>query len=529
MDFHRPAVFLAILSAAMFAEPIAPLRADDANSSPKVAQVPYQAPATAPRYTAFISDLHFGVGKDAGGAWDPTEDFRWPRALDGFLNKISEDGGQRVDLVIVGDFLELWQPPAEIKCIGVGADLGCTIDEMSSLVRLVVTEHAADIGILRAFAERGENRLHIIVGNHDSTLRYESVWKPLGAALNADSGRINLLTEGIWVSGDGRIVAEHGHQIGQDVNKYATWPTISREVDGKDYIVRPWGELFVQRLFNSQERTYPIIDNLSPETAGARYRAADRGIWGSASDIAKLLTFNLLETSLRQKSVMLGKPPSGKVSWDTSIGRKMGAMLFLYSLAPDDPFRLQLQQDDADAAAIRSELTQLANDKMRLPDEEVQQLCDMIAVNEKDHVCWDMQLGSLAEHFLSSKSKVMARHLAARQVAFKLMRVFIYGHTHQFEEPWPVDLEGTSVTISVANTGAFQRLIDEPGFLKRLNGRTPEEALRTMSLDELPPCYTAVIVTPTASGQIPVPKIQAWYMPEDGSGALTAPDDPRCH
>ena len=513
------------LAALILACSAPPLRAE---LPPAVAQVPYQAPAASARHGVFISDLHFGVGKESGGAWDPTEDFRWPKALEGFLNQISEDGQQRVDLVVVGDFLELWQPTPDIKCNGVSADLGCSIDEMASLVGKVVSEHANDLGILRAFAERGENRLHIIVGNHDSTLRYGAVWKPLGAALNADSGRINLVTDGLWVSDDGRIVAEHGNQIGQDVNKYATWPKISRHVDGKDYIIRPWGELFVQRLFNSQETTYSIIDNLSPETAGARYRAADRGLWGSAADVAKLLSFNLLETSLRQKSVMLGKPPAGKVDWDIALGRKKGAMLFLYALPKDDPLRLQLEKDDPEATAIKAELAKLANDEERLPNAEVQQLCDMIAVNEKDQVCWNLQLGSLAAHFLSSKSKVMAKHLADRQRAHKSMRVFIYGHTHQFEEPWRVELEASPVTITVANTGAFQRLIDEAGFLKRLNGRTPQDALRTMTLEELPPCYTAVVVPAGAPGQVPVPKTQAWHMPEQGPGAFTSPDDPRC-
>jgi UDP-2,3-diacylglucosamine pyrophosphatase LpxH len=520
---------IAILAAMILAISPAPAHADSTSSSPDVARVTYQVPAEATRHTVFISDLHFGVGKEAGGAWDPTEDFRWPKALAGFLDKITEDGQQRTDLVIVGDFLELWQPPAEIKCTGVSADLGCSVDEMAALVGKVASEHAVDLGILRAFAERGENRLHIIVGNHDSTLRYAKVWQPMGAALNADSGRINFVTEGVWVSGDGRIVAEHGNQIGQDVNKYATWPTISRQVDGQDYIVRPWGELFVQRLFNGQERSYSIIDNLSPETAGARYRAADRGLWGSAADIARLLSFNLLETSLRQKSVMLGKPPPGKVNWDIALGRKKGAMLFLYSLPQDDPFRSQLEKTtDAESMAIKAELTNLASDRTRLPDAEVQQLCDMIAVYQKDQLCWNMQLGALAEHFLSSKSKVMAKHLAARQATYKSMRVFIYGHTHQFETPWRVQLEGAPITITVANTGAFQRLIDEPGFLRRLNGRTEQEGLRTMKLEELPPCYTAVIVPAAATGQIPVPKTMAWHMPEDSAGIFIAPDDLRC-
>jgi UDP-2,3-diacylglucosamine pyrophosphatase LpxH len=527
MSIGRAIALLVAVGVIVSAGPIVSPRADEVNMSPAVAKTPYQPPPTSQRYTVFISDLHLGIGKDADGAWDPTEDFRWPKALEGFLNRISEQGEQRVDLVIVGDFLELWQPPIEIECKGASADYGCTIDEMASLVHKVVNEHSKDLDILRTFAERGENRLHITVGNHDSTLRYETIWNPLGTALNASSGRIDLVTEGLWVSADGRILAEHGHQIGHDANKYASWPDISRRVDGKDYIVRPWGELFVQKLFNDQERRYPIIDNLSPETAGARYRAADRGLWGSAVDVAKFLAFNLLETSLRQKSVSLGKPPAGKVDWDVSLGRDMGALLFLYSLPRDDPFRRQLEAEGAEAAAIKEHLTALAKDKVSLPDEEVQQLCDMIAVYEKDHICWDVKLGAAAEHLLVAKTKVMARHLEERQSKFKSMRIFIYGHTHQYEERWDVKLEG-SVSVAVANTGAFQRLIDEQGFLSRLNGRSPEEALRTMKLDELPPCYTAVIVPPADAGGIPVPKALAWYMPENGVGSFIPVDDDRC-
>jgi len=294
---------LCLFAGTTLAPPVASLRAEQADPSPPIAQTLYQAPAASPRFLAFISDLHFGIGKQKNGAWDPTEDFRWPNALQGFLNKISEEGRENADLVIVGDLLELWQPPPEIKCSGNNADLGCSIDEMTSLAQWVVSAHPEEMRILRAFAERGQNRIHIIPGNHDSALRYESVWKSLGEALNADSGRINAVTNGLWVSNDGRIVAEHGNQIGQDVNKYATWPNISRRVEGKDYIVRPWGELFVQRLFNEQERTYPIIDNLSPETAGARYRATDRGVWGSAADVAKDACLqpvgNVVETEIR--------------------------------------------------------------------------------------------------------------------------------------------------------------------------------------------------------------------------------------
>src|SRR5690242_3268833 len=58
-----------------------------------------------PRCVVLISDLHFGVGKDSTGNWDPTEDFRWGEELNSFLDTISLWGGNKVDLVIAGDLL----------------------------------------------------------------------------------------------------------------------------------------------------------------------------------------------------------------------------------------------------------------------------------------------------------------------------------------------------------------------------------------------------------------------------------------
>lgn len=495
-----------------------------AQDGPAVAQVRYEPPADTPRLTVFISDLHFGVGRGANGSWNPTEDFRWPNALQGFVDKVSEMGGHRTDLVIVGDFLELWQPPA--PCQGQGPDLGCTLDEMSALSQLVVDQHKDDFAILKLFAERGDNRLHVIVGNHDSTLRYREVWKPVGAALNASSGRVELVTNGVWESKDGRIVAEHGHQIGEDVNKYATWPEISRRSNGRDYIVRPWGELFVQRLFNSQEATYPIIDNLSPETAGAKIRAADRGLWGSAADLAKLIAFNLLETSLSQKMVTLGDPPAGPITWNVENAREKGASLLLFALPADDPLRKQLEPPGVDTDSVRSEMTALVRDPLRLPDEEIQQICDLVAIREPDQKCWNGSLGVLAQNVLESKAKVLAKHIKTRLPDHKSMQVLIYGHTHQFEKPWPVRLGG-GIEIIVANTGAFQRLINEEEFKARLKGRTPVEGLRTMDLEELPPCYTTILVPSVGPNDDLAPEVKAWRMAEGGQGSLISATDCR--
>jgi hypothetical protein len=111
-----------------------------------------------PRLLTFISDLHFGLGRQANGQWSPKEDFRWGNALAGFLDELGARGAHHVDLIIVGDFLELWQPPPEIRCEGLGADTGCTIFEMVRIAQAVVSAHSNELTLLRDFSKRGENR-----------------------------------------------------------------------------------------------------------------------------------------------------------------------------------------------------------------------------------------------------------------------------------------------------------------------------------------------------------------------------------
>jgi hypothetical protein len=108
------------------------------------------------------------------------------------------------------------------------------------------------------------------------------------------------------------------------------------------------------------------------------------------------------------------------------------------------------------------------------------------------------------------------------------LRIFIYAHTHEFEAGWPLKLAGgTEVTIH--NTGAFQRTVDEKGFLARVakDNLTPGEALRKIRLEQLPPCYSAVVVTYSDSG-VPVSKTWRWRQVEGGSGVLVEPGDNRC-
>jgi UDP-2,3-diacylglucosamine pyrophosphatase LpxH len=487
-----------------------------------------RAQSEQPRLLAFISDLHFGLGRGPDGRWSPREDFRWPKALAGFLAELRRRS-DRVDLVIVGDFLELWQPPAGIACEGLGPDAGCTVAEMVQIAQTVIAAHGADFALLGDFAKAGDNRLHIIPGNHDSALLLPPVWNLLAAALDADRGRVALVSRGVWTSPDGRVVAEHGHQVGNDVNRYPAWPRITTDSAGTTYLVRPWGERFVQRVFNSQEDEYEIIDNVAPETVGVKYRIAERGYAKTAADVALFIAFNLFETSFVQKLSELGGSDAAAEHdrWDVKRAREeIGALLFLEALDPNDPLRAEIETGGAAGEAVKAELAALARDESRVSDDDVRALCDHLTLRKSAQRC-NATAGALLEADLRTRRHVMRGHLAGHLRADERLRIFIYGHTHALEEGWQVAIApGRAVTVH--NTGAFQRTMDEKGFIARMRARnlSPNEALRAIKLEELPPCYTAVLVT-TGSGA-PQSKTWRWHMPEDGTGTLVEPGDPRC-
>ncbi len=477
------------------------------------------APAqTQPRQLVVISDLHFGAGKRAGNAWYPQEDFRWPAALKGFLGNISKAGHQRVDLVIAGDFLELWQPPEHIRCDG-AANAKCSVATMAAMTAHIVGQHGAELRALADFAETGDNKLYIVPGNHDAALLVPEVWSMLATALRADKGRVSLVGSGVYTTPDGGVVVEHGHQIGADVNAFARWPQLIKQRAGKAYIESPWGEHFVQKLFNKKEHAYPIIDNLSPESAGARLLMADRGVWGSAVDMARFIRFNLFETTLAQKGQSLGDAGAAPPTCTRAEATSLGYRFFIEALPAEDAFRKAVEADNPQARQVQAELTALA---ATLPDDELADICSKRRENGS--------LGAAAQHLFVRPENVMRKHLEKRNAEFPNMKIFVYAHTHSLEQPWKVGLDLLS-NITVLNTGAFQRLIDMAGYdarVKEMNLAKRSDGLTRISLESLAPCYSFVRVATLADGTRQ-PATLVWRMDETHTtGAELAGRDASC-
>ena len=494
--------------------------------------------------TVFISDLHFGLGRTSDNRWNPLDDFRWSRALKVFLDAISAETNDKTTLVIAGDLFEMWQHPS-VRCRSGDADHGCTVAQMEQIARTIVAGHRGDLETLGAFAGRGGNHVVVIPGNHDAALMLPTVWSIVLPAFSAPAGKVERIDSGVWVSKDGQIVAEHGHQMpGEDVNGYKTWPRVTAAFRGKEFMLRPWGELFVAGLYDDVEQRYSLIDNLIPQSNGVRHYLKDRGFLGGASDVARFIAFNLTQTSLKQISD-LGEPPTeGPPPWDVARARQLGWRLFARAIPPAGPegadaeegwYRAKLEKGEGrEWLDVRARLDSLARDSMAIPDDEVRNLCDKVAAaatTEAD-ICprKDPTLGKEILKSLSPGARLRAlqAHLKKRHEQVPGMRVFIYGHTHELQCTSKVTPEGL-VPFDVANTGAFQRLADDAKFTKKASEMhiTPAQALSRLTVEDLPPCYTAVLVR--YNGADPVVSVKNWLMAEtDATGQFVDPTDCRC-
>lgn len=474
------------------------------------------------RTAVFISDLHFGVGRNAEGNWDPFEDFRWTRALGGFLDHVSSTYRDNVDLVILGDFFELWQPHEGMRCTSPTAGLGCTKDQAEELVGHAVKAHARDLALLTAFSQKNGNHLYIVPGNHDAALLLPNVWKRVGDALNAQQG-VSRVDSGVWTSCDRKIVGEHGHQIGKDVNRFKDWPVVvAKHGDGSEYLIRSWGEQFVQKLFNDEEREYPIIDNLSPESAGARYRFADRGVAKTALDSVRFVAFNLFQTSIRQKAGVFGESNVvGADEWSAEYARSLGAALLAAGLPTDDPIGVRLSsRGDADA-----DLRDAADEYIGSLDEpSLKQLCDHAAIRKGKVFCVQPVSGAATQALFNTKESVLKAHLRGRLLEYGRMKYFVYGHTHQFESPWDLRLSD-SRSVEVANTGAFHRVIDEKQFAQLIKGKIDKsDALKQVTNEQLPACYSYVVAVP--DGLEYKIQLRRWQQDESGDGKALSSGSP---
>lgn len=500
----------------------APVRAGAQAPQCPIVPLPPAAPTMGgDRVTLFVSDLHMGVGK-VNGKWHPTEDFRWHAEFDDFLEAASAAVDDPVDLILVGDIFELWQPLDPGRCsydslsgvIGKKAlDLGCTEAEALALFRRVRNQHRRFFRSVAHFVMRGDNRAILLPGNHDAALLFPSVAAAVMSAFpQAARPRIHIASEGYWMSADGSIVAEHGQQIGADPNCFEGWPTDPFiEHAGTSHLRKPWGEQLVQKLYNSYEVTYPTVDNLSELFKGVRYAAQASGLAGALADVGRLIRFFFTQMSWDQTRQILGK--NGVPIWkvdeelaklDTSERR----WKFLVESYPaGDPLR------DPFAGASFKDLPEQAP----FTKEEVEAICDrrwlLLQQNASSGIelCEGTgKLGAISEkigEFVNPKAKNerFQSYLTDFQAAIPAsarpntnFALYVYGHTHKVESNYlPFDSTASGAPV-VFNDGAWQRTATPDVWctIARNEGLSDAQAIGQLTPDDLPGCYPFVIVSP---------------------------------
>ncbi|MDM0041758.1 metallophosphoesterase [Variovorax sp. J22G21] len=483
--------------------------------------------ADSDRHVVLVSDLHVGAGK-VGNDWNKIEDFRWQADFDSFLGWVAARGGKGSDLVFVGDTFELWQSPT-MTCTGDLSNPACKIpdcneddteigcNEQEALARLehVIKAHADFVNSLRSFVAAGDHRVFFIPGNHDAALLFSKVQ----ARLLAEFAGLPVTVEsrGYWLSGDGEIYSDHGHQF-DDLNQFDRWPAPFVDRKGITYLRKPWGENMVQQFYNQYEYVFPIVDNLSDEWTGVKFALDQASFRQTSVAIGKLFRFVLLQESIRQAFIALGEDQLPQ--WDRKTVRRMPTDFFLDILKPEP--RLYA------AASASKKSGGLVFDGASLTDNEVDAICAAKNNLAGATPCPKLstELGAAVKGIFIGKRQMEVDYLrrVLPQVAAdprQVASVYVFGHTHSAVEPATLplgEMKGGSVNVVHANTGAFQR-VASPSQIEAILAQPKMRTKVALDLqpEDLPACYNFVWVQPYKGS--PGVKLLRWSQRADGSFA----------
>jgi hypothetical protein len=532
-----PAVLLALLAA------LSMVNADHL-SQPQIARS---------RGIVVLSDMHMGIGRDKSGGWDPYEDFRWPDDFAAFLKAVDAEGSSAVDLILNGDSFELLQS-RDTDCTAPAADLGCT--EPQALMRLerVLAAHDAEMKALAQFARSGSNRVVFVPGDHDAALLGPTISRRLVSALpaRAPAARVEVAASGYWLSADGQVYAEHGHQIGFGAHKFENWPSPFVRRSGRDYLARPWGEQIIQDFYNRVEDRYPIVDNVAAAGTGLKYVLAADGVADAGDAAPRLLRYFLLTMSWQQFRMELNDGEVQPPQWDIAQVRAQGPAFLVSAMPDDDLFKPLAARALADG--------RLAKSMDELTDDEVAAVCDYRAALRRARRRFEPAVtqfaprgpvvaecprtpetrGGVFDYLWQSRDLVFARHLET--VARRLpgpprpIAVFVHGHTHLPDRAQTganmisggllkIPMEGFSpvrgaLSPVAINGGAWQRTIT-PAQLDRIKTErnlSDRDLMRSLQPEDLAPCYSFVHIPPYTG--TPAPSVRYWRQAAGGDWAL---------
>lgn len=503
-----------------------------------------QTPIASSRTTIVLSDLHMGTGRDAAGAWHPTEDFRWADELRGFLAAVDREGTSAVDLVLNGDVFDI--AAATDRGCEVGPESRCGERELRAQLERVLAAHRAELDAIGAFANAGSNRVTFVPGDADAALLLPTLAQRVVRAIGARPNRVEVSSKGFWVSRDGRLHAEHGHQLRWSGYRLDGWPaSFVKEKDGQR-LRRSRGARLIADLYRSLEPKYPLVDNVAMLGAGLKL-AVDAESAALSPALTPALLRHLLFSTINWQQFRMElddgdvEPPA----WVVSEVRAQGGAFLLSTVPEDDPIRptlvAALKASDLDAPA------------RALSDEEIVMLCDYRAAARRARRRFEPLVtqfaprgpaltecprtpdtrGGLYDYFWRSRDNGYLAYIAEatkRVPANTQPTVFVLGHTHLADRAQDranmlsgglltIPMQGFSpkrkaLTPIVINGGAWQRTITPV----QLDRRLADRPFSSLVPEDLAACYSFVAIPPYTDG--PSPLVQYWRRGEAGAWAV---------
>jgi UDP-2,3-diacylglucosamine pyrophosphatase LpxH len=498
----------------------------------------------ASRSIVVLSDLHMGSGRDSSRQWLPQERFRWSKEFAEFLKSVSRTGNNAVDLVLNGDTFEILRTP-EDACGADSPDEGCT--EAGAVARLdqLLKTHAGEIDALAEFARTGSNHVTFVPGDRDAALLFGRVQRRLLSAIDAPREKVATASAGYWLSPDGQVFVEHGHQVGFSPHRLDRWPAPFVKRSGADRLVRSWGERLLAELEAAYQGRFPAVAHVAALGTGFKYVfALDEQMANRL--LPQLLRHSLFSISWQQFRMELDDGDVAPPAWDLERLREQGSAFVAASIPNDDPLK----------PLVTKALSGGGLDAIQLTDDEIVAVCDYRAAVRRARRRFEHTLTQLAprgpavaecprsagsrgatyEYFWRSRDLMFSRHLDAiagqGAAARRPIRVFVYGHTHVPDRAQSlantisggllkIPMEGFSprrgeLTPVVINGGAWMRTMT-PVSLERAaadSGRTVAAVLATIRPEELAPCYSFVQISMETGDALPA--VRYWRRSAEG-------------
>jgi UDP-2,3-diacylglucosamine pyrophosphatase LpxH len=197
--------------------------------------------------TIIISDIEMGRG-------DIMDDFTSDTELAGFMNKIVKDNPDAsLTLVLNGDIFDF------LKMAYKGAYPRHITAEIS-LWKLneVMRCHPTVFTALKKFLEKGNNKIHFVIGNHDADL----VWPALQETIKKSLGNNKNICFDFWYRQNGLHV-EHGH-LHDPFFQIRTTSPLSR-YRGKIILNTPFGANICSSYLVDLKRKFPHEEKIFPK------------------------------------------------------------------------------------------------------------------------------------------------------------------------------------------------------------------------------------------------------------------------